>query len=54
MKITLKYWSHTCADGCCFIWGYEVFVDEKKIGSTQSGDAQELVDLLNEFLSNDK
>ncbi len=46
MKITLEYYDHTCADGCCYITGYDVFVDGNKIGYI-SEDAQELADLLN-------
>jgi hypothetical protein len=56
MKIELKsYERPACDNGCCIIWGYDVFVDGKKIGHTIGGDAQELADLLNEtFNTNDK
>jgi hypothetical protein len=47
MEITLEYYDHTCADGCCYTTGYDVFVDGEKIGSIGE-DAQELADLLNE------
>ena len=48
MKITLEYYDHTCADGCCYTTGYDVFIDGEKIGQTIGEDAQELADLLNE------
>ena len=54
MKITLEEYSHTCADGCCDTWGYDVFVDGKNIGSIVDDDVNGLVDLLNEFLTSKK
>ena len=54
MKITLEYYNHTCGDGCCYIYGYDVFVDGEKIGSIGE-DAQDLAELLNEiFNTNEK
>ena len=54
MKITLEYYNHTCADGCCDTYGYDVFVDGEKIGSIGE-DAKDLADLLNEtFNTNEK
>jgi hypothetical protein len=51
MKIELQAYNHTCADGCCDTYGYDVFVDGEKIGSIGE-DAQELADLLNDtFIS---
>ena len=47
MKIELEYCDHTCADGCCYTTGYDVFVDGEKIGSIGE-DATELAELLNE------
>lgn len=47
MKIELEYWDHTCADGCCYTTGYDVFVDGEKIGSIGEY-ATELAELLNE------
>ena len=55
MEITLEDYHHTCADGCCDTYGYEVFVDGKKIGSFQDEDVQGLLELLNGFFkSNEK
>ena len=48
MKIELIPYEHTCHDGCCYTSGYDVIVDDVLIGSTESEDAQELADLLNE------
>jgi len=54
MKITLEHYNHTCGDGCCDTYGYDVFVDGEKIGSIGE-DAQELAELLNEtFKTNEK
>ena len=49
MKIELEYWDHTCADGCCYTTGYDVFVDGEKIGHTLGEDTYELVEMLNEY-----
>ena len=54
MKITLEYYNHTCGDGCCDEYGYNVLVDGKIIGSIGE-DAQDLAELLNEtFKTNEK
>jgi hypothetical protein len=54
MQIELQPYNHTCADGCCDTYGYDVFVDGEKIGSIGE-DAQELAELLNEtFKTNEK
>jgi len=50
MKITLKEDHHTCADGCCDNYGYEVFVDETSIGYIDDDDVIRLVELLNVWL----
>lgn len=48
MKIELEPYEHTCADGCCYTTGYDVFVDGEKIGHTLGEDTYELVEMLNE------
>jgi hypothetical protein len=54
MKIELQPYWHTCGDGCCDEYGYNVLVDGKMIGPIGEG-AQELAELLNEtFKTNDK
>ena len=54
MKIELEAYHHTCADGCCYTTGYDVFVDGEKIGSTVGEDAYELVELLNETFNTEE
>lgn len=49
MKIELEAYDRTCADGCCTTYGYDVFVDGKKIGFTIGEYATELAELLNEY-----
>lgn len=51
MRIELKPYDHTCGDGCCYITGYDVYVDGEKIGFTTGEDAQELAELLNEYFN---
>ena len=48
MRIELKAYDHTCSDGCCTTYGYDVFVDGKRIGRFDGYDAEELAGLLNE------
>ena len=47
MKVTLEDYHHTCADGCCHTYGYDLFVDGNKIGSFEDEDVHRLVELLN-------
>lgn len=47
MKITVEPYYHTCADGCCDTYGYNVLVDRKIIGSIVDDDVNGLVELLN-------
>ena len=54
MKIELEAYNHTCADGCCYTTGYDVFVDGKKIGFTTGEDATELAELLNQHFNTNK
>ena len=54
MKIELKSWMHTCEDGCCYRTGYDVFLNGKKIGSTEGEDANDLADILNDHYSGTK
>ena len=51
MKITLEDYHHTCADGCCDTYGYDLFVDGNKIGSFECEDVHRLIELLNEFFT---
>ena len=51
MKIEIEFYDHTCADGCCYTTGYDVYVDGEKIGFTTCEDATELVELLNEYFN---
>ena len=50
MKISVEYWDYTCGDGCCYDWGYDVFVDGEKIGQINDT-PEELADLLNEYFN---
>ena len=54
MKIELEAYDHTCADGCCYTTGYDVFVDGEKIGFTIGEDATELAELLNETFNTEE
>lgn len=49
MKVSLIEWNWTCGDGCCFEWGYDLYIDGEKIESFPSPDeALEWV-LINRF-----
>ena len=50
MKITIEDYYHTCADGCCDTYGYNVLVDGKIIGSIVDDDVNGLVELLNKLV----
>ena len=51
MKIELIEYTDRCDDGCCHIEGYDVLIDDVFIGATEYKDAEEVVDLLNKYLS---
>ena len=46
--IELNDYEHTCADGCCTTFGYDVYINGEKIGSTNGYDATGLVEVLNQ------
>jgi hypothetical protein len=29
LDIKIKYWDHTCADGCCYDWGKNVYINDE-------------------------
>ena len=51
MKIELETYDYTCADGCCYTTGYDVYVDGEKIGCTDGEGAYELAELLNDYFN---
>ena len=51
MKITLEEYEHTCHDGCCTTWGYDIFVDGHRIGHIEGDDVNLLVRLVNTWVS---
>lgn len=54
MRIELVDYEHTCADGCCTTYGYDVYVNGEKIGSTNGYDATDLVEVLNQTFKGNK
>jgi hypothetical protein len=51
MKIELVEYTHSCEDGCCYVEGYDVLIDDVFIGATEDRNAEEVVELLNKYLS---
>ena len=54
MRIEFVDYEHTCADGCCTTYGYDVYVNGEKIGSTNGYDATGLVEVLNSTFGGEK
>ena len=50
MIIELIEYTNRCDDGC-HVEGYDVLIDDVFIGATEYRDAEELVELLNKYLS---
>lgn len=46
IKLTLVDWDYTCADGCCYDWGTDVFVNGEEVSTYQSSLEQTLRDVL--------
>ena len=49
MEITVEEYHHTCHDGCCETYGYDIFVDGKKIGSIEGDDVNWMAELLTHY-----
>ena len=35
LKIKLEEWNHTCADGCCYRCGVDIYINDEKIDSVE-------------------
>lgn len=51
IEIRLEHWDHVCADGCCYSYGSDVFINDVKIGYIYGDDAKELSELINEHIN---
>lgn len=47
LEIKTEPWQHTCADGCCYTWGTDVYINNEKV--TQ-GDCDDIQAILEEVL----
>lgn len=41
VNIKLKEWEYECGDGCCYIYGTEIEVDDVKCDNQYTGDSVE-------------
>jgi hypothetical protein len=51
MNISLKDYHHTCHDGCCHTYGYELFVNGRRIGSFEGDDVHWMAELLSHYFT---
>ena len=49
MKVTIIPWDHQCADGCCYDWGNEVWLDDYCLGKHYSDAPFQLIEDLVEY-----
>lgn len=49
--IELKLKDYTCSDGCCYETYYDVYFNDKLIGSTECESADSVVDFINEHFN---
>lgn len=47
MEVKLKYWDHTCGDGCCSTEGVDVYIDGKRVSQ---GDNENIEIILTDVL----
>lgn len=47
MEVKLKYWDHTCGDGCCTSSGTDVFIDGVRVSQ---GDNENIEIILSDVL----
>ena len=45
-KIEIRQYEHTCGDGCCNDYGYEVIMNDELIGSAPFEDVSEVLHLV--------
>jgi hypothetical protein len=45
-KIVVKDWTHTCADGCCYDYGVDVFLNDEKLVETNDSSPHDVLLLL--------
>ena len=38
LNIEIREWEHRCADGCCFEYGEEIYLNGKQLGRSNSGE----------------
>ena len=50
LRIETKYWTHECADGCCFRTGTEIFVNEVSVSQGEDDDLQTVLKEVLEHL----
>lgn len=49
-EIEIKSYDHTCADGCCYTSGYDVFIDGEYIDFTVTEYAGDVIEIINTYL----
>ncbi len=47
IEIRLEDWDHVCADGCCYSYGSDIFINDVKIGYNYGDDAKEVIEAVN-------
>ena len=45
IKIDLKNWTYTCADGCCTEWGVDILLNGKELKGN-GGDVKETLTVI--------
>jgi hypothetical protein len=40
LKIDLKWWQHTCGDGCCYTDGMDIFLNDEKLDEQNAEDSK--------------
>lgn len=43
MNIELRHYHHQCGDGCCDIYGYDIYIDGELKGSTRTETVDDVV-----------
>lgn len=50
ITIKLKDWDHHCADGCCYSWGQDIYLNGEQLDTQNAEDSQNALRVVLEHL----
>ena len=50
LNIELRYWTHTCGDGCCYSDGQDIYLNGEKLDEQNAEDSKNALKVVLEKL----